>query len=67
MIKNENRNAKFYKWQSIYERTTHYIMIITESFLQQILYTYTVSRVTYTDEYRACIRTSDMSLYTSPY
>ena len=27
----------------------------------------TVKRVTYTDEYRACIWTSGMSLYTSPY
>ena len=34
-----------------------------------ILHTYTVSRVTYTDEYRVCIWTSlgGMSLYTSPY
>ena len=40
-----------------------------------ILYTYSVSRVTYTDKYRACISgralassdTSSMSLYMSPY
>ena len=32
-----------------------------------ILYTYTVSRVTYTDKYRACIGTSHGESVSSPY
>ena len=45
-----------------------FIYIYTHTY---ILYTYTVNRVTYTDEYRACFWTSSdtsgMNLYTSPY